>query len=205
MAQCRPPRSICPSLPDPVGLLAVSEDGLALLAAIPEGDSTAVYHLSAAPAPRQVDPSAESAGEVPAAAEIPAGTSARRLAVFSTVSALEFIGESTDALVADAGANTVYLMQDASGAAQTVLLGSDKDGLAKPVSVKALDSRRVLVANGASGSITVLYRDGASPSSIPCECSLAGLSPLGRAVFRLTELSAEPLLLLDAGELSPVL
>jgi hypothetical protein len=191
-------------LPDPVGLLAVSEDGLSLLAAIQEGDSTAVYHLSAAPAPRQAGLTAESTDENSATpAAIPAGTPARRLAVFGTVSALEFVGESLDALVADAGANAVYLMRDASGAAQTVLLGSERDGLSKPVSVKVLDGRRVLVANGASGNITILYRDGASPSSIPCDCSLAGLSPLGGAVFRLTEPSAEPLLLLDAGGVEP--
>jgi hypothetical protein len=192
------------ALPDPVGLLAVSEDGSALLAAIPEGDSTAVYHLTTAPAPRQVDLSAEIADGVPVTPlEIPAATPARRLAVFATVSALEFMGESLDALVADAGSSAVYLMQDATGSAQTVLLGSERDGLAKPSWVRALDSRRVLVANGESGNITILYRDGASPSSIPCDCSLTGLSPLGRAVFRLTEPSSEPLLLLDAGGIEP--
>jgi hypothetical protein len=182
----------------------VSEDGSALLAAIPEGDSTAVYHLSAAPGPRQADLSAESADEFPATpAESSAGAPARRLAVFATVSALEFMGESLDALVADAGSNAVYLMQDATGSAQSVLLGSERDGLAKPSWVRALDSRRVLVANRESGNITILYRDGASPSSIPCDCSLTGLSPLGGAVFRLTEPSSEPLLLLDAGGLEP--
>lgn len=192
------------SLPGPVGLLAVSEDGSALLAAIPEGESTAVYQLTTAPAARQSDLSAETVDGVPVTpGEIPAAAPARRLAVFGEVSALEFIGESLDALVADAGANTVHLMQDASGAAQTVLLGAEGDGLAKPSWVKALDSRRVLVANRESGNIVILFRDGASPLSIPCDCSPTGLSPLGRAVFRLTDPSADPLLLLDAGGLEP--
>ena len=55
-----------------------------------------------------------------------------------------------------------------------------------------------------TGSVTILYRDGASPLSIQCDCTLAGLHPLaGGAVFRLTEPSADPLLLLDAGGLEP--
>ena len=68
----------------------------------------------------------------------------------------------------------------------------------------ALDARRVLVANAGTGSVTILYRDGTSPLSIQCGCTLAGLYPLsGGAVFRLTEPSADALLLLDAGGLEP--
>jgi hypothetical protein len=193
------------ALPAAVSLLAVSEDGSSLLAAVPEGDSAAVYYLTAAPASPQSRLSVTLTNDEPSTpAELPAGASARRLTVFGAVSALEFVGESLDALVADTGANAVYLMRDASGAADTVLLGSARDGLAKPVSVKALDSRRVLVANAGTDSITILYRDGATPVSLPCGCTLAGLHPLsGGAVFRLTEPSGDPLLLLDAGGLEP--
>jgi hypothetical protein len=193
------------SLPAAPSLLAVSEDASSLLVAIAEGDSTAVYFLPSAQATPRPRLSARYADEALATPEdSPAATPARRLTVFGAVSAIEFAGESLDALIADTGANAVYLMRDASGAANTILLGSQQDGLAQPVSIKALDGRRVLVANAGTGSITVLYRDGASPLSIPCGCTLAGLHPLaGGAVFRLTEPSAEPLLLLDAGGLEP--
>ncbi len=193
------------SLPAAPSLLAVSEDASSLLLAIAEGDRTAVYFLPSAQAsprpglsPMFVDEGLSTPGDSPA------DTSARRLTMFGAVSAIEFAGESQDALIADAGANAVYLMQDASGAANTILLGSQQDGLAQPVSIQALDSRRVLVANAGTGSVTVLYRDGASPLSIQCGCTLTGLYPLaGGTVFRLTERSADPLLLLDAGGLDP--
>ncbi len=197
------------SLPAAPSLLAVSEDASSLLLAITEGDGSAVYFLpSAQAAPRpslSAVFSAVFADEALSTPEdSPADTWARRLTVFGAVSAIEFAGESRDALIADTGANAVYLMRDASGAANTILLGSQQDGLAQPVSIKALDGRRVLVANAGTGSVTVLYRDGESPLSIQCGCTLAGLHPLaGGAVFRLTEPSTDPLLLLDAGGLEP--
>lgn len=193
------------SLPAAPSLLAISEDASSLLAAIPEGDRTALYFLPAAQAAPQSRVSAMMTDEAPSTPEAaPADTSARRLTVFGAVSAIEFTAESLDALIADTGANAVYLMRDAGGAANTILLGSEQDGLAQPVSIKALDGRRVLVANAGTGSVTVLYRDGASALSIQCGCTLAGLYPLsGGAVFRLTEPSADPLLLLDAGGLEP--
>ena len=193
------------SLPAAPSLVAVSEDASSLLVAIAEGDRTALYFLPAAQAAPQPRVWAMITGEDPSTpGDAPAVTQARRLTVFGAVSAIEFAGESLDALIADTGANAVYLMRDASGAANTMLLGSEQDGLAQPVSIRALDSRRVLVANAGTGSVTVLYRDGTSPLSIQCGCTLAGLYPLsGGAVFRLTEPSAEPLLLLDAGGLEP--
>jgi hypothetical protein len=193
------------SLPAAPSLMAVSEDASSLLAAITEGDRTALYFLAAVQAAPQSRVAAIMSDEAPSTPEdSPANAQARRLNVFGAVSAIEFAGESLDALIADTGANAVYLMRDASGAANTILLGSEQDGLAQPVSIKALDARRVLVANAGTGSVTVLYRDGTSPLSIQCGCTLAGLHPLsGGAVFRLTEPSADALLLLDAGGLEP--
>lgn len=193
------------SLPAAAKLLAISEDGASLLAAIPEGEATAVYFLKAAPAETRSRLSATFLDGIEGEPEpLPAGTSARRLTLFGTVTALEFVGESLDALVADASANSVFLMADVGGSAQTVLLGSAREGIANPLSVKAPDNKRVLVANAGTGVITVLYRDGTSPLSISCGCTLTGLDPLGGgAVYRLTESSPEPLMMLDAGGLEP--
>jgi hypothetical protein len=193
------------SLPAAAKLLAVSEDGSSLLAAVQEGEATAVYFLTAAPAATRTRLSPASVDESEGGPETPpSGASARLLTVFGAVTALEFVGDSLDALVADASANSIYMLAGVGGAAQTVLLGSAREGVANPLSVKAPDDKRVLVANAGTGVITVLYRDGTSPLSIPCGCTLTGLDLLaGGGVYRLTEPSPEPLLLLDASGLEP--
>lgn len=193
------------SLPGAANLLAVSEDGSSLLAAVAEGDRAAVHYLSTVRTEQPARISPAFPGDEPTTIEEPppATPPARRLTTFTTVSALEFVGESLDALVADSAANAVYLMQDVSGAAATLQLGSESDGLASPTLLRALDARRVLVAN-AAGKFTILYRDGTSPLSIQCDCSPAGLSPLASGmVFRLAEPSGDPLLLLDAAGVEP--
>ncbi|MCE5310519.1 MAG: hypothetical protein LLG20_23010 [Acidobacteriales bacterium] len=193
------------SLPAATKLLAVSEDGSSLLAAIQEGEATAVYFLKTAPAETRSRLSATVLDGIEGEPEpLPTGTSASRLTLFGAVTALEFAGDSQDALVADASANSIFLMADVGGSAQTVLLGSAREGIADPSWIKAPDNKRVLVANAGTGAITVLYRDGTSPLSIQCGCTITGLNPLGGgAVYRLTEPSSEPLLLLDAGGLEP--
>ncbi len=192
------------SLPGAANLLAVSEDGSSLLAAVAEGERAAVYYLSTVKTEQPARISPAFPGDEPTTFEEPPATPpSRRLTTFTTVSALEFAGESLDALVADSAANAVHLMKDASGAASILTLGAEGDGLASPTLVRALDARRVLVAN-AAGKFTILYRDGTSPLSIQCDCSPAGLSPLASGmVFRLAEPSGDPLLLLDASGVEP--
>jgi hypothetical protein len=58
----------------------------------------------------------------------------------------------------------------------------------------------VLVANAGAANLTILARDGTPAVSISCGCQPAGLTRLsGNSVYRLTELSKEPVWLLDAG------
>jgi len=111
---------------------------------------------------------------------------AQKVGTFQSVSALRFAGGSSDALVSDGAANAAYLIQNASGAAQTTALGSAQDGLSRPVAIEAMDARRVLVANAGANKLTILYRDGTPALSISCGCSPVVLYQLsGSSVYRL--------------------
>jgi hypothetical protein len=192
------------SVPASPSLVAVSEDGASLLVAIPEGGKAALYSLpathstTAKPLAGAVRP--ESVTSSPAGRVRSHSPFAQRLGTFQSVSALRFAGTSSDALLADGKANAVYVIQDASGAAQIGALGSARDGLAQPVAIEAMDAVRVLVANAGTANLTILARDGAPSVFIPCGCQPAGLTRLaGNSVYRLTEPSKDPMWLLDAG------
>ncbi len=167
------------SFPAAPSQVAVSEDAAALLLASPEGDTAALYYLPVAHAAFGV---------------------ARRLGTFQSVSGLRFAGTSSDALLADGHANTVYLIQNVPGAAQIGALGSDRDGLSQPEAMEALDARRVLVVNAGNRNLTMLFRDGTPAVSIQCGCTPAVLEQLsGNSVYRLTAPSKEPMWLFDGG------
>jgi hypothetical protein len=188
------------SLPAAPSLVAVSEDGTSLLLAISEGDATAVYYLPAVQAASPGVPAGGNRQESISASVRTRNTFAQRLGTFQSVSALSFAGTSFDALLADGKANAVYLIQDASGAAQISTLGSAQDGLAQPAAVEAMDAVRVLVVNAGAANLTILARDGAPAVSIQCGCKPAVLSQMaGNSVYRLTEPSKGPMWLLDAG------
>ena len=192
------------TLPAPPSLLAVSEDASSLLLTVSTADTAAVYLLPNAPsATRQTSlkgfggmvSGADAASEAPAVTGV-----ARRVGNFRSITALRFAGSGHDAIVAEGTTNTVYLIQNASGAAQISALGSAGDGLSRPVAIEALDARRVLVANAGSDKLTMLYRDGTPSESIACGCSAVVLHQLaGTSVYRLTEPSNGPMWLLDAG------
>jgi hypothetical protein len=166
-------------LPGPLTSLAISADGSSLLAAVSVGDAAVAYLL-------------------------PANGTARTLGSFATISALRFADGGAEVLIADAQTNSVYLVQSAT--AEITLLASERDGIAEPADLAVL-GRRILVANKASGAIIILDRDGAPPSSVQCACKPTALLRLaGSSVFRLTELSAAPLWMIDAGKTdTPVL
>lgn len=185
-------------------LVAVSEDGASLLVTVPEGDAAGLYYLPVnLPVEQTRNPRNSAAGALegdsPAIASSGHGF-AQRVGGFQSVSALRFAGSGSDALVADQAANAVYLVQNASGASRISTLGSEKDGLSKPVAVDAMDVLRVLVVNAGTGNLTVLHRDGSPAESIACSCSPAVLHPVaGNSIYRLTEPSQQPMWLLDAG------
>lgn len=193
------------SLPAAPTLVAVGENATTLLLAVPEGDTaSALYSMSVTQPTSTKGLSSQVLEDDLADGTQPGYGFAQRAATFRSISALRFVGASSDALVADKASSVVYLLQDAAGAARVTALGSAQDGLSQPVAIETLDARRVLVANAGAGKLTLLYRDGTAAESIACGCSPVVLQQLaGNLVYRLTEPSNEPMWVLDAGGTEP--
>jgi len=105
---------------------------------------------------------------------------------------LAFFENSAHGLAADFARNEVLLIRDDG----VTLVAGERDGIRGPIGVAAA-GRRIVVAN--AGSVAVLDFDGGPAAVLPCPCTVTGLHPLGqRGVFRLGDLSAAPLYLLDA-------
>lgn len=120
--------------------------------------------------------------------------------------ALSFLPNGRDALVADGRENTVYLIRDLAGAAAATLVAGEADAISRPVAVEtSLEGDRAFVA-GSSGTILAVDLATGDRTALTCRCTPTGLARLnGRAVFRLTEPSADPLWVLDADAPEPAL
>lgn len=127
-------------------------------------------------------------------------TGLQSLGIFGKVSALK-LSADLRALVADRETQQVILIRDLLGSAQRLSLASREDGIHDPVAVEfSREETRVFVANAGSGSIASLSLDGGPATLTFCDCAPAALEKLdGDGVFRLTELSAKPLLIFEAG------
>jgi hypothetical protein len=94
----------------------------------------------------------------------------------------------------------VVLIRDVLGAAQRIRIAAKEDGIHDPVAVEfAKNQRRVFVANAASGSVASLSLDGEPATLTFFDCTPSALGKLdGDGVFRLTEISEKPLLMVEA-------
>jgi hypothetical protein len=111
------------------------------------------------------------------------GAAPRRLGPAGAGSALAFADNTTDAIVADAANNEVFLLR---GENERLILASERDGVSEPVAV-ALAAGRGFVANRGSNAVLILDLGGGPPARISCPCEVTGLQRLrGEAVFRLT-------------------
>ncbi len=152
--------------------LAVSDDGGAALAAMEH----TVYAVT-------------EKGEIPVASSL------------GRVSAVAFVA-SRDALIADGATNQIYLVRDTTGSESSRVLAGPADAISNPVAVAAsADGRRAFVANAKTKTITILDLSGeGKPAAISCACQPSGLQRMGDGgLFRVTEFSARPIWLLDAG------
>ena len=167
-------------LPESLSALAVSDDGGAALLGVFEGESGSVYALT-----QQAE--------------------ASLVSVVGQAAAISFLNHSRDALIADRRNHEIVLLRDVTGMAQRLTLAGESDGILGPVAVQvADDNRRILIANSGSSSVSVLHLDTGSIKQVPCGTAPSGLYRMGSpSVFRLTDYSEEPLLLLDAGTEEP--
>ena len=113
-----------------------------------------------------------------------------------------FAAGSHDAAVADTGAGVV-LFHDLTGAGVSqVIAPPDEDTAAFAAMAFSADGKALFLASSAAQAVTQLDLAAGSRTRIPCGCSPTVLARMG-SVFRLTELTADPLWLLDAPESAP--
>jgi hypothetical protein len=113
-----------------------------------------------------------------------------------------FAAGGHDAAVADAGAG-VMLFHDLVGAgASQVIAPPDDNGTAFSALAFSADGKALFLASSTAQAVTQLDLASGSRTRIACNCSPTVLARMG-SVFRLTELSGDPLWLLDAPERAP--
>jgi hypothetical protein len=162
-------------LPGPVHAMAVSDDRRVILVAVSEGETNSLYALTA---PGQV----------------------RWISLLGEASDISFFRNTLDALIADRRANEVLLVRDVMGAAGTLSVAGEREGISQPVAVAPSDDNsRVFIANSGSRTISTLELASGTLIHVSSAAMPTGLYRLkGNSLFRLTELSDAPLLLFDS-------
>jgi len=114
-------------------------------------------------------------------------------------SAFAFFPNTTDVIVGDNPTQSVFLIVDIRGAATQVPLTSTADAMNALTAVSvSQDGRRVFVAD-ADGNVAVVDIQTRRSILLSCQCRPTGLYRLrGTSVFRLNEVSREPMMVLDA-------
>ena len=113
-----------------------------------------------------------------------------------------FAGGGHDAAVADASAGVVLFHDLAGAGTSQVIAAPDQNGAAFSALAFSADGKALFLASAATQAVTQLDLAAGSRNRIPCGCSPTVLARMG-SVFRLTELSGDPLWLLDAPESAP--
>jgi WD40 repeat protein len=159
-----------------INALAVSDDGQTIIAGAVSGTTTSLFALKS-------------------------GQPSQALGTAGQVSAIRFLVDSSDAVVADSAENTIYRI---SGG-QLFTLATASDGISNPNSIAVSnDNQRVFVGSGDSGSVTTLHLSGGPAEATLCHCAVTGLYPTNAdSVFRVTDYSGGPVLLFDYSGTSP--
>jgi hypothetical protein len=162
-------------MPGVLTALAVSDDGKVLAAASSQGDSGALFAAGPGQELRQAGP-------------------------LGRASALSFLNDSQDLLVADIGRNEVVRIRNIQQGAEWTVLASRQDGLNQPAAVAASrDNRTAFAVDSADRRIAWMPLSGGPVEFVDCPCTPTGLNALAQgSVFRLTSASSAPLYMLDA-------
>lgn len=107
-----------------------------------------------------------------------------------------------DAAVADTSAGVVLFHDLAGPGASQLIAPPDENTAAFAAVAFSSDGKALFLASSAAQAVTQLDLAGGSRTVIPCGCSPTVLARMGN-VFRLTELTRDPLWLLDAPESAP--
>ncbi len=157
--------------------LAISDDAQRLLAAVSNNDTSQLIFFASDGIPRQ-------------------------LPVSGPIAGIAFRPKASDAVVVTSE-HQVLLFSDFSGDPR--VLGGPADGISQPVAVAfSTDGAEAFVANADTGNVVGLSLSGAPSTLIPCECTPTGLHRLaGNSIFRLNDLSAPTIKLLDGDAPTP--
>jgi hypothetical protein len=113
-----------------------------------------------------------------------------------------FAAGGHDAAVADSGAGVVLFRDVARAGVSQVIVPPDENKAAFSAVAFSADGQALFLASAAAQAVTQLDLAAGSRTRIPCSCSPTVLARMG-SVFRVTELTADPLWLLDAPESAP--
>ena len=171
-------------LPNAPGVFAISDDASLLLAGVRE---------NADGAPAQGEVFALSSDSPP-----------RSVATVQHASAIAFLVQSHDALLADDVANSVTLVQDAALGAGVVWMFTDPQ-LPAPDSVQASSDRQgFLVGSSQNGLVTILDSNGSNPVVLSCGCAPTEFRPLSTAaIYQITEPASGLLWIVNSNTTSP--
>jgi WD40 repeat protein len=115
-----------------------------------------------------------------------------------------FVPGSRDIIVADNSTGDVFLVKDVGGSYQRVpVFSATSDNKEFAAVMASVDGKRIFAA-AVSGVVTIVDLTTGNLSSISCHCRPLILEALkGDSVFRLTEVSGEPIMVLDASLATP--
>ena len=175
------PRAQSPVNVPALGLLkalAVSDDGSLVLVVAGAGADTALYSINLT-------------GEL------------RWLGALGQDARLSFANRSRSAAIAGVGTNELWILADAAGDFSLRRLSGPEAGMSGPVGVAfSDDNQRVLAAH--SGGIIRVNLDDAAVTGVGCSCAPTMLARMrGNSTFRLTELSDQPMWIVDGRAAAP--
>jgi hypothetical protein len=159
-----------------VTAFGVSDDATTAIFAVSYGDAGSVFIVNPRQAPRLI-------------------------ASIHHASAIQFMRNSSDAVIADDVENRIYAFSNG----QVFAIAGPEDGIASPNGIAVSnDKQKVFVGNSASGSITTIGLNGTGTQTTACNCTLSSLQPMSAdSVFQLTDFSGSSLLLFDANSAAP--
>ena len=160
----------------PVSAFGISDDGKTAAVGVSDGQSGALFVVSAGQLPRMV-------------------------ASLRHPSAIAFLRGSDGAIVADDLENTIYRLAND----QILTIATAADGIAGPIAIAvSKNNQRIFIANSSSSSVTTIGPVATIAETRSCDCAVTGLHATNAdSVFRLTDFSGGPVLLFDATGSAP--
>ncbi len=122
------------------------------------------------------------------------------------ISAMTFLRNSPDAVIADPISNQLFLLRDAAaGQSASSLVASKTEGVGDAASLAVSgDNRYVIVANSASASVAMIDLEKQSGQELPCSCQMKLVSALkSDSIFAFTDKVGHPIALLETAGLAP--